>query len=171
MTQQSPAQFDDAYRPVLACTVVWGLMIISMLGFLGSTVADVPTAVTRHAVAGFRLTYFAFTFYIVLLGILYAFGKMLSPRLRLAVNASATLVFIFAFSVVGDEFGSAFNELPNIGPIGFTGLALQAVLAIVSLPIATLSLLLILSIGRGARRVRAKIAARNMADAVRDDGK
>lgn len=157
MTAQSSDQFDDAYRPVLACTVVWGLMIVSMLGFLGSTVADVPAAVTRHTVAGFRLTYFAFTFYIVLLGLLYAFGKHLSSRLRLAVNASAALVFIFAFSVVGDEFGSAFNELPDIGPVGFTGPALQAVLAIVSLPIATLILLFILSIGLGAQEPRSRL--------------
>jgi len=169
MAVQSPDRFDDAYRPVLVCTVVWGLMIVSMLGFLGSTVADVPPAVTRHAVAGFRLTYFAFTFYIVLLGLLYAFGKLLSTGLRLAVNASAAVVFIFAFSVVGDEFGSAFNELPNIGPIGFSGSAVQAILAIVSLPIATLALLTILAIGRGARRVRVKIAARNTSDSL-DNG-
>lgn len=170
MSAPLPHHFDEAYRPVLVCTVVWGLMVISMLGFLGSTIANVPPPVTRHAVAGFRLAYFAFTFYVVLIGLLYAFGGLLGARMRYAVNMCAALVFVFAFSVVGDEFGSAFNQLPEIGPIGFSGSALQAILAIVSLPCALVVLLVILAIRRGLRRRRAGTVVEEMADAQSDAG-
>lgn len=152
--------FDESFRPIVICTIVLGLTIIAMLDFIGSTVATLNPDAARHAVSGFRLAYFSFTFFMLLLGLVYVGNNLFSRRIRVTINFLASIIFFYVFSIIGEVFGALFESLPGLSEGGFTGSALNAVMAVVSLPIATASLVAVLLLGKGVRHIHTNLSAR-----------
>lgn len=151
--------FDDSFRPIVICTVVLGLTIIAMLDFIGSTVSSLDPDAARHAVAGFRLAYFSFTFFMLLLGLVYAGNSLFGRRMRIAINFVASIVFFYVFGTIGEVFGELFEAIPGARGSGFSGIAQDAVLAVVSLPIATAALVVVLLLRKGGSHLRATLSA------------
>lgn len=99
----------------------------------------------------------------LLLGLVYAGNSLFGRRIRIAINFVASIVFFYVFGVIGELFGELFEAIPGISGSGFSGIAQNAVLAVVSLPIGTAALVVVLLFGKGGSHIRTTLAARRTA--------